>query len=104
MIIIYKKKFKYVRKKSNRDLYLKSFENKNVKNSFLNFRISKFIKFNRDNNIKLSHIYKIMKINEKTNTKLNIKIFFIFIITKKIISNLIIRIKINSLFISLLFR
>ena len=43
---------------------------------------------------------KITKINEKMNLKSNIKILFIFIITKKIISNLIIRIKINRLFIS----
>ena len=47
-----------MRDENDRDLNLKSFENKNAKNSFLNFRISKFNKFNRDNNIKTSHIYK----------------------------------------------
>ena len=40
------------------------------------------------------------KINEKANTRLNIKIYLIFIITKKVILNLIVRIKTNRLFIS----
>ena len=56
IIIIYKKIFKYVREESDRDSNLKSFENKNAKSSFLNFQISKFIKFNRGDNIKLSYI------------------------------------------------
>ena len=38
---------------------------------------------------------KIIKISEKMNSKSNIKILFIFIIIKKIILNLIVRIKIN---------
>ena len=38
---------------------------------------------------------KIMKIDEKANSKSNIKILFVFIIIRKVILNLIIRIKIN---------
>ena len=44
---------------------------------------------------------KITKISEKANSKSNIKILFIFIIIKKITLNLIVRIKINYLFMSL---
>ena len=47
-----------MREKSDRDSNSKSFENKNAKVSFLNFQISKFNKFNRDNNIKTLYIYK----------------------------------------------
>ena len=45
-----------MREESDRDSNFKSFEGKNVKASFLNFRISKFNKFNRDDNIKISYI------------------------------------------------
>ena len=47
-----------MREKNDRDSNFKSFENKNVKVLFLNFRVSKFNKFNRDNDIKILHIYK----------------------------------------------
>ena len=47
-----------MREENNRDLNIKSFENKNVKASFLNFRVLKFNKFNRNNNVKILHIYK----------------------------------------------
>ena len=47
-----------MREENDRDSNFKSFENKNVKVSPLNFRVSKFNKFNRDNNVKISHIYK----------------------------------------------
>ena len=43
---------------------------------------------------------KMIKINEKTNSKSNIKILFVFIMIKKVILNLIVRIKINRLFMS----
>ena len=47
-----------MREESGRDSNFKSFESKNVKVSFLNSRILKFNKFNRDDNVKISHIYK----------------------------------------------
>ena len=55
-----------MREKSDRDSNFKSFINKNVKVSFLNFRISKFNKFNYNDNVKISHIYKN---NENKNKK-----------------------------------
>ena len=56
IIIIYKKIFKRVRDKNDHISHSKSFENKNAKNSFFNSRISKFNKFNRDDDIKLLYI------------------------------------------------
>ena len=80
-----------MREKSDRDSNFKSFINKNVKVSFLNFRISKFNKFNYNDNVKISHIYKNNENkNKKTISKLNIKNLFIFIMIKKIILNLIV--------------
>ena len=58
MIIMHKRISKRVREESDRDSNFKSFENKNAKTSFLNSRILKFNKFNYNNNIKISHIYK----------------------------------------------
>ena len=58
MIIIHKRIFEYVREENDRDSNFKSFENKNIKVSFLNFRISKFNKLNRDDDIKILYIYK----------------------------------------------
>ena len=58
IIIMYKRIFERVREKSGRGSNFKSFENKNAKVSFLNSRISKFNKFNRNNNVKISHNYK----------------------------------------------
>ena len=47
-----------MREENDRDSNFKFFENKNAKASLLNFRISKFNKFNRNDNVKISHIYK----------------------------------------------
>ena len=47
-----------MREKNDRDSNSKSFENKNAKVSFLNLQISKFNKFNRNDNVKTSYIYK----------------------------------------------
>ena len=58
IIIIYKRIFKRVREENDRDSNFKSFENKNAKVSPLNSRISKFNKFNYNDNVKISHIYK----------------------------------------------
>ena len=58
MIIMYKRIFERVREESDRDSNFKSFENKNIKTPFLNFQVSKFNKFNRDDNVKILHIYK----------------------------------------------
>ena len=83
MIIIYKKIFERVRDENDRDLYLKSFENKNVKNLFLNSRVSKFIKFNRDDNVKLSHIQKNDEDKRKNEYKIEYKNFSYFHCDKK---------------------
>ena len=58
IIIIYKRIFERVREESDHNSNFKSFENKNVKVSFLNFRVSKFNKLNYNNNVKILHIYK----------------------------------------------
>ena len=58
MIIIYKRIFKRVREENDYDSNFKSFKNKNAKASFLNSRILKFNKSNRDNNVKILYIYK----------------------------------------------
>ena len=58
IIIIYKRSFKRVREENDRDSNFKSFKNKNIKVSLLNFRVLKFNKFNYNNNVKISHIYK----------------------------------------------
>ena len=55
---MYKRIFKRVREKSDRDSNFKFFEDKNAKVSFLNSRISKFNKFNRDDDVKVLYIYK----------------------------------------------
>ena len=55
---MYKRIFERVREKSDRDSNSKSFKNKNTKISLLNSRVSNFNKFNRNDNIKISHIYK----------------------------------------------
>ena len=55
---MYKRIFKRVREENDHDSNFKFFENKNAKASSLNSRISKFNKFNRNDNVKISHIYK----------------------------------------------
>ena len=83
MIIIYKWIFERVREKSDRDSNFKSFENKNVKTSFLNSRISKFNKFNCDNDIKISYIYKNNENKRKSEFEIEYKDFIYFYYNKK---------------------
>ena len=83
MIIMYKRIFKRVREESGRDSNFKSFENKNVKVSFLDFRILKFNKLNRDDNVKISHIYKNDKNKRKSEFEIEYKNFIYFYYNKK---------------------
>ena len=53
------------------------------KSSFLNSRVSKFNKFNRDNNIKTSHIYKNDKNKRKSELETKYKNFIYFYYDKK---------------------
>ena len=55
-----------MRNESDLNSNFKSFENKNEKISFLNSRILIFIKFNYNNNVKMSHIFKNNK-NKRKN-------------------------------------
>ena len=80
---MYKRIFKRVREKSDRDSNFKSFKNKNAKASFLNSRILKFNKFNRDNNIKISHIYKNNENKRKSEFEIKYKNFICFYYNKK---------------------
>ena len=80
---MYKRIFKRVREENDRDSNFKSFENKNVKISFLNFRISKFNKFNRDDNIKISHVYKNNEDKRKSEFEIEYKKFIYFYYDKK---------------------
>ena len=82
-IIIHKIFFKCVRDKSDRDSHLKSFEIKNEKSSFLNFRILKLIKFNRDDNIKILYIYKNNENKRKSEFEIEYKKFIYFHCDKK---------------------
>ena len=72
-----------MREKNDRDSNVKFFENKNAKTSFLNFRISKFNKFNRDNDIKISHIYKNDENKRKSEFEIEYKNFIYFHCDKK---------------------
>ena len=47
-----------MREKNVYNSNFKFFKNKNIKALFLNFRILKFNKFNRDDNVKILYIYK----------------------------------------------
>ena len=80
---MHKRIFKRVREENDRDSNFKSFENKNAKTSFLNSRISKFNKFNRDNNIKTSHIYKNNENKRKNEIEIEYKNFIYFYYDKK---------------------
>ena len=83
MIIIYKRIFKRVREENDRDSNFKSFENKNIKVSFLNSRVSKFNKFNYNNNVKISHIYKNDENKRKSEFEIKYKNFICFHYNKK---------------------
>ena len=83
MIIIYKRIFKCVREENDRDSNFQFFENKNAKVLFLNFQISKFNKFNRDNNVKISHIYKNDKDKWKSEFEIEYKNLIYFHYNKK---------------------
>ena len=83
IIIIHKRIFERVRDENDRDSHSKSFKNKNIKSSSLNSRILKFIKFNRDNNVKLSHIYKNNENKRKSEYKIEYKNLTYFHYDKK---------------------
>ena len=72
-----------MREKSDRNSNFKFFENKNAKASFLNFEISKFNKFNRDDNIKISYIYKNDENKRKSEFEIEYKNFIYFYYNKK---------------------
>ena len=83
MIIIYKRIFKRVREESDYDSNFKSFEDKNVKVSFLNSRILKFNKFNRDDDVKILYIYKNNEGKRKSEFEIEYKLFIYFHYNKK---------------------
>ena len=72
-----------MREESDRDSNFKSFENKNVKTSLLNSRISKFNKFNRNNNVKILYIYKNNENKRKNEFEIEYKNFICFYYNKK---------------------
>ena len=72
-----------MREKNDYDSNFKSFENKNIKVIFLNSRISKFNKFNRNNNVKISHIYKNNENKRKNEFESKYKNFICFYYNKK---------------------
>ena len=72
-----------MREKSDRDSNFKSFENKNAKASFLNFRILKFNKFNYNDNVKISYIYKNDENKQKSEFEIEYKNFIYFHYDKK---------------------
>ena len=83
MIIIYKRIFERVREESDYNSNFKSFEDKNVKVSFLNSRVSKFNKINRDNNVKILHIYENNEDKWKSEFEIEYKKFIYFHYDKK---------------------
>ena len=80
---MYKRIFERVREKSGRDSNFKSFEDKNVKVSFSNSRISKLNKFNRNNDVKISHIYENNENKRKSEFEIEYKNFIYFYYNKK---------------------
>ena len=72
-----------MREKNDRDSNLKSFEYKNVKDSLLNFRVSKFNKFNRNDNVKTLYIYKNNEDKRKSEFEIKYKKFIYFHYNKK---------------------
>ena len=72
-----------MREKNDHDSNFKSFKSKNAKALFLNFRISKFNKFNRDNNVKISHIYKNDENKRKSEFEIEYKNLICFHYDKK---------------------
>ena len=80
---MYKRIFKRVREKNDYNSNFKSFENKNAKILFLNSRISKFNKLNRDNDIKILYIYENDKGKRKIEIEIEYKNFIYFHYDKK---------------------
>ena len=72
-----------MREENDRDSNLKSFKNENVKVSPLNSRILKLNKFNRNNNVKISHIYKNNENKRKNEFEIEYKKFIYFYYNKK---------------------
>ena len=72
-----------MREENDYNSNFKSFENKNAKTSFLDFRVSKFNKFNHNNNIKISHIYKNNENKRKSEFEIEYKNFIYFHYNKK---------------------
>ena len=72
-----------MREESNYDSNFKSFKSKNVKISFLNSRVLKFNKFNHNNNVKISHIYKNDEDKRKSEFEIEYKNFIYFHYNKK---------------------
>ena len=72
-----------MREENDRDSNFESFENKNVKVSLLNSRVSKFNKFNCDNDIKISYIYKNNEDKRKSEFEIEYKKFIYFHYNKK---------------------
>ena len=72
-----------MREKSDRDSNFKSFKNKNAKVSFLNFWVSKFNKFNRNNNVKVLYIHKSNEGKRKNKFEIEYKNFIYFYYDKK---------------------
>ena len=72
-----------MREKSDRDSNFKYFESKNAKASFLNSQISKFNKFNRDDNVKILYIYKNNENKRKNEFEIEYKNFIYFYYNKK---------------------
>ena len=72
-----------MREKNDYDSNFKSFENKNAKASFLDFWVLKFNKFNRDNDVKISHIYENNKNKRKSEFEIEYKNFICFYCNKK---------------------
>ena len=72
-----------MREENGRDSNFKFFENKNTKASLLNFRILKFNKFNYNDNVKISHIYKNNENKSKNEFEIEYKNFIYFHYDKK---------------------
>ena len=72
-----------MREENDYDSNFKSFENKNAKAPFSNFRILKFNKFNRDDNVKILYIYKNNEDKRKSEFEIEYKKFICFYRDKK---------------------
>ena len=72
-----------MREENDCDSNFKFFENKNVKVSSLNFRVLKFNKFNRDDNVKILYIYENNENKRKSEFEIEYKNFIYFHYNKK---------------------